>query len=161
MAMASKRRRDEGDDPLSIRKKGPSRGVFIGLAVAGVAVVLLTCMCGVGIGVGVWMHRDATAAKLPGSWKGRFVLVGQPFDVVYTFNKDGSFRQDMFNGFGQRLPQVGGRWRMENGAVVINWDNGSFEKATVHWLDDRTMDYRIVDHTDRLQIDTATTFKRQ
>ena len=107
--MAAKRRPDEDDDPLSIRKKGPSRGMLIGVAVVGVAVVLLTCTCGVGIGVGVWMQRDSTAAKLPGSWRGRFVLAGQPLDVTYTFNKDGSFRQDMFNMFGQKMPPVGGR----------------------------------------------------
>jgi hypothetical protein len=162
MTMGSKRRRHEDDDELSIRKKdGGKKTLFVGLAIGGVALILLTCMCGGGIGLTAWLSRDATAAKLPGAWKGRFVLAGQPLDVTYTFNKDGSFRQDGFDGFGRKLPPAAGRWRMEKGELVINWDNGTFEKATVHWIDDRTMDYRIVDHTDRAQIDTATTFKRQ
>ena len=45
--------------------------------------------------------------------------------------------------------------------VEIDWERGSFENASVAWIDEKTMTYQIVDHSQRIQIGMSTTFRRQ
>jgi hypothetical protein len=165
--MATERKREPEDDDevdeLSIRKKdGPTNTtLFVVLVAGGIGLMLIVLCIGVGIVLFVVGARDATAAKLPGSWKGRWALGGQVFDSTYTFKKDGSFREESFDLQGRRINVSGGRWHFRNGAIEIDWDQGGFEIATAHWIDDNTMNYHIVDHSDVAQIGITTAFKRQ
>ena len=163
MAAEKKRGPDDREfDELDIRKKdGPTTTtVFVLLAAGGIGLMLIVLCLGVAI-VSFVGARDATAAKLPGSWKGRWVLHGQVFDSTYTFKKDGSFREESFDLQGRRINVAGGRWHVRNGEIEIDWDQGGFEIATAHWIDDNTMNYHIVDHNDLAQIGITTAFKRQ
>ena len=127
-----KRRPNDDDDALSIRKKGAgSNTLLLWLALGGIGVLLIACLLGIGIAVAVALFNDATAAKLPGSWKGRFVFPGQVIDANYVFKQDGSFRQETLNPRGQIVDVVDGRWHVEFGEIVIDWNNGAFERATV------------------------------
>jgi hypothetical protein len=165
--MAAERKRgpddDEDFDKLDIRKKGSASKttVFVLLAAGGIGLMLIAVCLGVGNVSFFVGARDATAAKLPGSWKGRWVLHGQVFDSIYTFKKDGSFREESFDLQGRRINVAGGRWHFRNGAIEIDWDQGGFEIATAHWIDDNTMNYHIVNHNDLAQIGITTAFKRQ
>jgi hypothetical protein len=160
MAQDNRRRYDD-DDELSIRKKDGGRGLLIGLAIGGAALILATCLCGVGIALAFILSADDTASKLPGSWKGRFIIVNQVIDTTYIFEKDGSFREETvdFGGLGVRVSK--GHWGYHDGRVEITWNNGSFEDGTVRWIDDRTIDYRIVNHIQPVQIGAQATLKRQ
>jgi len=163
MAAEKKRGPDDREvDELSIRKKdGPTNTtLFVVLVAGGIGLMLIVLCLGVAI-VSFVGARDATAAKLPGSWKGRWVLHGQVFDSTYTFKKDGSFREESFDLHGRRINVAGGRWHVRNGEIEIDWDQGGFEIATAHWIDDNTMNYHIVDHNDLAQIGITTAFKRQ
>ncbi len=132
------------------------------LAVGGVGGLLLVCLLACGIGAAVaFLGADPTAARLPGSWKGRFILGFAPLDVVYTFNKDGTFHEESFNAFGRRVNVADGRWRYRERQIEIDWDRGGFERATATWVDENAMDYRIVDHSQAVQIGLTTTFRRQ
>jgi hypothetical protein len=154
---------DEDLDKLDIRKKGSSSNtiLFVLVAGSGIALVLIAVCLGGGIVSFIVGARDATAAKLPGSWNGRWVLHGQVFDSTYTFKKDGSFREESFDLQGRRINVADGRWHFRNGEIEIDWDQGGFEIATAHWIDDNTMNYHIVDHNDLAQIGITTAFKRQ
>jgi hypothetical protein len=159
-----KRRRHADDDygDLDIRKKSAGGGSFPAiLAVGGGGLVLLLCLVGLGIGIAVSMARDETAAKLAGSWKARWALPGRVIDSVYTFRKDGTFREESFTVDGRPLNISDGRWSVRNGEVNIDWDNAGFEVATVTWVDEKTMTYRVVDHSDMVQIGMAVTFRKQ
>lgn len=154
--------RSRKDDVPDIRLPAGQRHARLALVFLAVAIVLaflLACVIGIVLAV-VLVSRDDTPSKLPGAWKGRFVLRGQATDVVYTFNKDGTFLEEDFDLIGRKVNNAGGRWTFRDGKVVIDWDRGSFEHATVHWVNNSTIDYRIVDHIDALQIGTATTFRR-
>jgi hypothetical protein len=165
--MAGERNREPEDDDevdeLSIRKKDrPTNTIlFVMLAAGGIGLMLIVLCLGVAIVSFVVPARDATAAKLPGSWKGRWELRGQVFDSIYTFKKDGSFREESFDLQGRRINVADGRWHFRNGEIEIDWDQGGFEIATAHWIDDNTMNYHIVDHNDVAQIGITTAFKRQ
>jgi hypothetical protein len=156
------RRRDKDDDDVSIRKKS-SNTLLILLAVGGVGLVLLMCVTAIGIGVAVALLRDDTASKLPGSWKGRFQIGNVALDTVYTFNADGTFREQTTVPFGRgvRVEVTDGRWQFRDGKVEINWNRGTVEKAVVVFTDPNTMNYRIVEHTDIIQVGASTTFRRQ
>jgi hypothetical protein len=164
MAAEKKRGPDDEDlDKLDIRKKNSSRNtiLFVLVAGGGIALVLIGVCFGTGIVSFIVGAHDATAAKLPGSWKGRWILHGQVFDSTYTFQKDGSFREESFDLQGRRINVADGRWHFRNGEIEIDWDQGGFEIATAHWIDDNTMNYHIVDHNDLAQIGITTAFKRQ
>ena len=96
-----------------------------------------------------------------GSWKGRFFLHGQLRDVVYTFDKSGRFREEQIDLQGRRLSGSGLRWRFHNGHIHIEFRSGFVEKAAAVFVYDTTIDYRIINHTDRSQIGLATTLRRQ
>jgi hypothetical protein len=167
---------DDGDyGDLSIRKK-PSKSnttMFILLACGIVGLVLLTCMAGAVIVVVVGEHdrvvpqpamADAVpqgpeAAKLIGSWKGRLVLRGMDREHLYIFRKDGTLREEVFDLRGVRVSEA--RWRFRNGQIEIDWPGGGVEIATARWIDDNTMEYRILDHTDVAQNGLVMTFRRQ
>jgi hypothetical protein len=83
----------------------------------------------------------------------------RPLDVTYTFNSDGTFREETI--IAGRANLADGRWRYQNGEIEINWNRGTFEKATATWIDNNTMDYRIVDRTQAMQKGLKTTFRRQ
>jgi hypothetical protein len=154
--------RDEDDDRPPRKKKNGDNTLMIVLAVGGVVFVLLLCVVGGGIFTVVMLAGDTTKdARVPGSWKGRFEMRRGPVDVVYTFNKDGSFRDEEFDVRGRRQTTSTGRWRMRDGKILIDWDNGAFETASVTWTDDNTMAYRIVKHLEAAQIGLTTTFRRQ
>lgn len=151
---------DDDDEDRHIRKKGANPLVMLAVGAGG--GLLLICLLGCGIGAVIaLLPRDDTAEKLPGSWKGRFVLARIQLDVAYIFNKDGSFRQESFDRFGRRVNVADGRWRYRDGRVEIDWNNGTFERATVAFLDDNTMTYVIVDHSQGIQVGLTTTFRRQ
>lgn len=157
MAAKRRNRRDDDDSDLAIRKKG-NNAVII-LAVTGACGILLVCLLACVVGAIVAFMADNTAEKIVGSWRGRFSLGPVHLDVVYIFNKDGSFRQESFDRFGRRVFSDG-RWRYRDGKIEIDWNNGSFERATATWIDDNTMAYRIVDHSQAVQVGLATTFRR-
>lgn len=163
--MARERRRqndyDDFDDDVSIEKKDGASGLAV-LGVAAVVLVLLACvMGGVVVGVFAW-HANSTPVKLRGSWKGHVRFAGLDMDILYTFNEDGSFRQDTFDLQGRVMgPPAHGRWQWRDGEVDISWNGGTFERATVTWIDDDHMTYRIVGHTQQAQIGLTTRFKRQ
>lgn len=153
---------DDDDFELpSIKKTGGGNLPLILLASGGVVLVLFACLVGAVIVVAVATPGDPMETKLLGSWKGRFVLDGRPLDFVFTFNKDGSLRQDCFDLQGRLLDVSGGRWSVRNGEVEIVWQGGGRERATAHWPDNNTIHYRIVDHTEVAQIGLTTTFRRQ
>jgi hypothetical protein len=133
-----------------------------GLIIGAAAGVLLTCLCGVGVAIVafVW-DRGTQPDELVGTWKGRFVLQGQPCDVEYTLDKSGRFHDQEFDTNGRFLRRFNGRWRFRNGHVEIDFADGGSEKAVAMLLDANTIDYRIVQHTDVEQVGTGTTFRRQ
>jgi len=155
-------RYDDDDDELPIRKKGGGNNtVLVILAVGGISLVLLACILAGTIAAILAVSADATAAKIPGSWKARFDLPGLAIVSTYTFKKNGDFREEAFTPEGQFLHIADGRWQIRDGEIQIDWDNGSFERAVPTWIDDNTMEYRIVDHSDVVQIGLVTTFRRQ
>jgi hypothetical protein len=182
MSSARVRPDDEDFGDLDIRKKPSSSNatLIVLLACGIVGVVLLTC-------VGVEFvrfagHNDPVvpkpaeriqevkvqpipqgpeAAKLNGAWKGRLVLRGNERDDVYTFREDGTLREDVFDLRGNHVQASEARWRFRDGKVEIDWPGGGVEVATVRWIDDNTMEYQIVNHTDAIQIGLKMTFRRQ
>ena len=166
MAREEKRRYYEYDDDydLPIKKKPivkKSNTLLYALLGGGIALLLVCCVAGMVI-VGIMSSDDGpTAAKLVGSWKGRFVLAGQPLDSTYTFKNDGTFREETFDVQGGVLNISDGHWRVRRGQIEIDWIGGTFERAVATWVDDNTMDYQIVDHTQFIQIGTITNFRRK
>jgi hypothetical protein len=163
MARERRRRSDYDDDfdDLPIEKPGGNTGLVV-LAVLAIIVLLLACLIGGTVaGVLVW-QANSTPAKLVGSWKGRARLGALDVDVIYTFNKDGTFHQDAIAINGRALPAAHGRWQWRDDQVDISWDRiGGFERATVTWVDSDTMNYRIVGHSDVGQIGMTTRFQRR
>jgi uncharacterized SAM-binding protein YcdF (DUF218 family) len=157
------RRRDDDDYDRPVRKKRREKNttLLILLAVGGVGLLLLLCMFAIGVGVLMFRDREPAPAHLPGSWKGRFVLGGVARDHVYTFHRNGNFREEAFDLRGNRVNVADGQWHFRNGEIEIDWNNGSFENGTPHWVNANTMEYRIVDHSDFTQIGLSTTFRRQ
>jgi hypothetical protein len=156
---------DDDDFELpSIKKKGRDYLPLYLLTAGGLVLFLIASAVVVILVVAFNKSNEPTATRIIGAWKGQFVLNGQPLDFVFTFNKDGSLRQDGFDLRGRRLPELagGGRWRIRDGDVEIDWDgNGGRERATVRWIDDNAMEYRIIQHTEVVQIGMETTFRRQ
>jgi hypothetical protein len=158
---AENRRPDEidDDDEFCIRKRDAGGGrLLMWLALGAIAVALTLCLTGAGYLIHLSSASDELAAKLPGSWRGRFDFGGQGIDAIYVFEKNGEFRQETINPPGR---PVGGRWRVVLGKVIIDWDNGGFEQAVVTWPNDQTMDWHIVNHSDAIQIGSITTMRRQ
>jgi hypothetical protein len=148
----------DDDDEFCIRKRDTGNGkTLMWLAVAAVCLALIAGLTGVVILVVRSESANATAAKLPGSWRGQFEFGGNVIDAIYVFEKGGNFRQEDPHGV---LRVATGRWRVVQGEIIIDWDNGQIERATVTWTDDRTMVYKIVDHDDRQQIGSVTKFRR-
>jgi serine/threonine protein kinase len=83
--------------------------------------------------------------KLVGSWKAR----GSgplPLDLVLTFKKDGSYRQELFDPQGRSAGLVStGRWQFRDGEILVFYDNGEFQRATVNWIDNDAMSYGMVE----------------
>jgi hypothetical protein len=108
------------------------------------------------------LPQGPEVAKLNGTWKGRLVLRGNERDDVYTFRKDGTLREEVFDLRGNIVQASEARWRFRDGKVEIDWPGGGgLEVATVRWIDDNTMEYQIVNHTDVVQIGMKMTFRRQ
>ncbi len=161
MAARTRDRDEDGDDldDPPIQKKG-NRLLLTGLAVGGAVVLLLSCTCVVGV-IGVVTFSRAHPAEFVGSWKGRFVLGGEPQDIVYTFDKWGGLREDAFDLQGRHVHTTGGRWEFRDGQIEIEFDGGSFEVADAVFVDPNTINYRIVNHSEPAQIGLGTTFRRQ
>jgi hypothetical protein len=150
------------DDPLSIKKKPAdfARPILIVVFLVIIAVTLVICIAGA-ISLGIFAaNSDVTANKLPGSWHGTFHIPNRQVNATYTFNKNGTLREESVDVFGRKNIS-GGRWRVQNGEVHIDWDGGGIEVATVHFVDNNTMDYRIIEHTDFVQIGVGATLKRK
>jgi hypothetical protein len=163
MSVENRRPREyDDDDDLDIRKPEKGNGKWLmWLAIVAVGIVLVAGVTGGAILIVRSAAGDATAAKLPGSWKGQFAFPGQPpIDAVYVFERGGGFRQESLTALGQ-VEVVRGRWRVSLGEIVIDWDNGAIERATVTWTNDQTMEYKIVEHDDVVQIGSVTTMRRQ
>jgi len=153
---------DDDMDVPSIKKPDSGNRALWIVLIGGGGLVLLMCLIAIGIGAIIsFSARDTQAERFVGSWKGRFVLRGQPMDVVYHFSRDGNLREEVFNPQGQRIQAGGGKWRIRGGEVEIDWDGGSFENATANFVDRNTMHYRIVDHSEFAQIGMTGTFRRQ
>ena len=157
---------DEFDRP--VRKKAGDF-TLLWVLLGGGALLLLTCVMWGGV-IGVITQgggsqpplSDGTQpAKFVGAWKGRWKVGGKTFDSVYFFNKDGSFREQVFDLRGRPLRTNDGQWQFRNRQIEIDWDNGEFEHATVTHANDGTMHYRIVNHTDRQQVGLTSTLRRQ
>lgn len=161
MGSAGRRRYDDDDDDRSTENEG-GKGPLIGFAIGGAALLLMMCVCG-GTVVGVVMYtRGGTQPdQFVGAWKGRFILHGQPTDVIYRFDKSGRLHEENFDVQGRSLGVTGGRWRVRNGRMEIDFDTGGQEIADAVFTDKNTIDYRIVSHTDFAQIGIGTTFRRQ
>lgn len=150
------------DDPLSIKKKPGdyAKPILLVGALIVILVALVVCIVG-GVILGTFAaNSELTAAKLPGAWRGQFNIPGRQINTVYTFKRDGTLREESVDGFGQRNV-ADGKWRVRNGQIHIDWNRGGIEVATVHWLNNNTMDYRIIEHTDLVQIGIGTTFRRK
>lgn len=152
---------DENFD-LDIRKKGGGVGPLLWVLGGGIALVLLFCVVAGGVGLFVgFMNRDSRPDQFVGAWRGQFVLRGQVLDTIYTFNKDGSLQEDSFDLQGRRIQGGIGRWRVRNGEVEIDWNQGGLEIATAKFVNANTMEYRIIQHTDAAQIGMGTTFRKK
>jgi len=144
-----------------IKKKNGNNLLLWGLIGGGIALLLLICLLGVGFFVMMSRLNGTQPDEFVGSWKSKWTIGGVTFDSVYTFNKDGTFREKSFDL--QRRPRniTDGHWRFRNGQIEINWLNGGFEHATATHVDARTINYRVVNHTDRQQIGMTVTLRRQ
>jgi hypothetical protein len=167
---------DEYGD-LSIRKKPtPGNPTLIILLICGViGLTLLTCVGGIAIVAVLDQHdqpapqairaepigQDPEALKLVGAWKGRLVLRGMDREHLYTFRKDGTLREDVFDLRGAPAGVSEARWRFRDGKIEIDWPGAGVEIATARWIDANTMEYRILDHTDVAQNGLVMTFRRQ
>lgn len=154
--------RYEDDQELPSIKKTTSSNALVWIVIigGGIAVLLLVCIVA-GFIVHTAFSNDGTAAKLHGSWQGRFIFGGQVIDAVYTFEQDGNFRQDTLDAQGRVVDVIGGRWRLRGGEIEILWNDGSFERATATWNDRNTMIYHITNHTERAQIGLTATMRRK
>jgi hypothetical protein len=175
-------------DDRSIRKRSGNQALVIGLVAGGAVLLLFACMAGVRSTAVFDPYTESAPpaqwgglpeeVRLPdefaprwevgtqpdefvGSWKGRFLLAGELRDVIYTFDKSGRFREEQFDLQGRRLSGSGLRWCFRDGHIQIEFHRGSLEKSVAVFVDDTTIDYRIVNHTDRSQIGLTTTFRRQ
>jgi hypothetical protein len=155
---------DDWDDDLDERHAKRKRGnhaLVIGLIVGG--VLLLIFLSGL---VGL-MHLASFPGgthpdELVGSWKGRFFLRGQELDIVYTFDKSGHFREEDFDLQGRRIISSDGRWRLRDDHIEVRFGLlGGLEKGNFAFLDNNTIKYRIVDHSEAAQIGLETIFRRQ
>lgn len=149
---------DEFDPP--IRKKA-GNNTLLWVLLGGGALLLFTCFLGVGIFAVVSLSGGTQPDEFVGAWKGRWTVGGETFDSIYTFNKDGTFREQSFDLQGRPRTVFDGRWQFRNGRIEINWHNGSFEYATASHVDGRTINYRIVNHAERQQVGLTTTLRRQ
>jgi hypothetical protein len=86
--------------------------------------------------------------KLVGSWKFRTQSVFAPggeFDTVITFNKDGTYRDEVFDLQGRSGGAGTGRWKLRNGEIEKSYDAGMFQRATLTWIDNDTISLRTVE----------------
>jgi hypothetical protein len=165
MARDEKRRYEADDDDIDqlIRRKkktGASSGALVVIGII-TAVLLLACLLGVGIVAVISLTQGTQPDEFVGSWKARWTFGGMDFNSIYTFNKDGTLREEQFDLQGNPRDISDARWCFRNGQIEIDWENGSWDHATVRHIDAKTMDYRIVDHTDQIQIGVGVTFRRQ
>jgi hypothetical protein len=158
----ARRPRFDDDEYPSIEKPPSSaRGVLIVLGVLGVCLVLVLCLVGAVVFVRL-SSSDAIAAKAEGTWKCRWTVHNMELESLYTFRRDGTFREESFDMQGNRINIADARWRVRNdGQIEINWQGGGLEIATVRFRDDNTMEYRITEHNDVTQINLTTVFRRQ
>jgi hypothetical protein len=155
------RGRGRYDDDLDERSVAKNhKPLIIGLGIGG-AAMLLTCICGIGVIGVVFFARGSQPDQFVGTWKGRFMLHGQPTDVIYRLDKSGDFHDEQFDLFGRRQLASGGRWCVRNGRVVIDFDLGGTEVAEAVFVDNNTINYRIISHTDATQVGLQTVFRRQ
>src|SRR5262249_26212732 len=101
--------------------------------------------------------------KLVGSWKARLTSpFGLAADVVVTFNKDGGYREGGTNLQGQPFgPTFTGRWQFRDGDIHIVLDNGVFRRQTLTWIDNDTMDQRLVESRPLAPLQPTYRFRRQ
>lgn len=153
---------DDVNDP-SVRKAGRGTVVILGLILGITALMFFTCLCGVGLvaWVAVYpygVHPD----EYVGTWKGRFLMDGQLRDYEYTFDKSGWFQEARIGPDGRRMYGSTGRWRFREGRIEIDFGvAGATEVADAVFVDRDTIQYRIVNHSDRTQIGLSTTFRRK
>jgi hypothetical protein len=165
--MSSPNRRPDDDSlddaALDIRKPYErNHTLLIVLVVVGTLLVLSTCVAGIPLFEAITaMFDDPHPAKLHGSWKGRFVVQGKAIDVIYTFKKDGNFRQEEIDARGKVIGVVDGHWQVVDGEIEIDWNDGSFENAVVDWVDNNTMNYTIVEHSDQVQVGVIANLRRK
>ena len=158
----AERNRDyyDDDDFADIRQKreaGERR--FVLLTAAGVGLLLLVILVVIVGGI-LYAFSESTATRVTGVWSGQFVLPNEKINAIYTFNKDGTFREDDVVD-GRKVRTSTGRWEVRDGRVEIEWDHGGFECAIPSWIDDNTMEWHIVDHNDQVQIGSKTLMRRK
>lgn len=136
-----------------------NKTLLVALSAAGICLILVAC-CAALI-VGFMIFGDSHPAKLVGAWKGRFNLDTGPVDYIYTFNQDGSFRQESIRPDGTKGMAFEGRWGHRSGQISISWSRDMFERGAVDWIDENSFHYRIVAQDHPQQIGLTTTFKRQ
>ena len=154
-------RANKADDRLSIKKKPGdyARPIMIVVAVLVIGVSLVVCL----VGAAILGTIVANSNRPPPSCPDRGVASSTSPD-----GKSTAYTHSRMTALCVKCPwmlrpaqcfrrQLGVR----NGEVHITWNRGGHEVATVHWLNNNTMDYRIVDHTDVVQIGIGTTFQRQ
>ena len=177
---------DDDDEygEMSIRKK-PNQGnstLLIVVVVGLIGLTLLICIGSVAVIAILDQHdqheqpaikppmraipaqaigQDPEALKLIGAWKGRMVLRGMDREHLYTFRKDGTLREDVFDLRGGPVGASEARWAFRNGKIEIDWGGGGIEIAIARWLDANSFEYTILDHTDIAQNGLVMTFRRQ
>src|ERR1051325_2364317 len=143
-------RYDDFDDrPRRKKKKRRSTAPFllIGCLAGGVVLVLGLLAVG-GIAILLYLDRGTQPNEFVGAWKGEFLLPNRHIKVIYTFHKNGRFSQDTLNFEGRRVDTFSGNWSFHQGEIEIHWDRGGFECARVTFINNNTLHYEIVDHTD-------------
>lgn len=106
--------------------------------------------------------QDTTTQTFPltGSWRGGFLLNGNPVTDVYTFYSNGTLVEALYNGQGQQMGGGAGRYTYSGGEVVITFSNGWGERATLTWVDPHQFRYQITEHTEQAQVGMEVLFKR-
>jgi tRNA A-37 threonylcarbamoyl transferase component Bud32 len=86
------------------------------------------------------------ADKLVGKWKGRVRNpFGQEFDWVDTYKKDGSCRSEVFDLQGRSGPVSTGRWKYRDDDIYVDFDSGGSRRDKVTWIDNDTIELRLVE----------------
>lgn len=154
---------DDDDLDVSVKRKQARSNttLFVMLGAGALGFIFFAVVVGIASLAVLGVFGKPVEEKIVGSWKGRLERGGVASDHIYTFRKDGTFREEAFNLQGVRINVADGFWAFHDGEVEIDWHDGGFEDAVVRFIDDNTIEYRIVDHNDVGQIGTVMTFKRQ